>query len=154
MRDSLVHKNRSPRPAQVQNLLQMKLPPVKFKQQEQLDPSQVKPAEPQQALDSGRRTHGTTQCRHVQPPNANASTSYNDLITKPAVKSVPQVVKSPWSVIVESEYGAVLDALSAHCHPLSELKENGLYIRIARWIMPMQVNASGVIVSFSYGLWS
>ena len=87
-------------PAHTKNLLQVKLPPVKFKQQDQVE-------------------------------------------------------KLPWSVIVESEYGALLNTLSAHSHPLSELKRTAiLFICIAHWIMPMQGNASAVIVSFSCGLWS
>jgi hypothetical protein len=125
IRNSSAHKKPTQRPPQVQNLLQVKLPPIKLKQQKQPSPSRAKPAEPQQALDSGCRTHTTTQRKHGQPPNAIASSSCTPQITRPAVKTVPQDVKSRWSVIPESEYMGVLNALSAHCHSPSELKENG-----------------------------
>jgi hypothetical protein len=47
-------------------------------------------------------------------------------IAIPAVKTAPQGV--PWSVIVESEYASVFNALSAHCHSPNELKENGYIV--------------------------
>jgi hypothetical protein len=125
IRNSSAHKKPTQRPPQVQNLLLGKLQPIKLKQQEQSSSSRVKLPEAQQALDSGNRTDTTTQRKHGQPPNAIGSSSCTPQMTKSAVKAVPKAVKSRWSVIPESEYMAVLNALSAHCHPPTDLKENG-----------------------------
>lgn len=124
IRTSSAHKKPTQGPSQGQDLLQVKLPPIISKQQE-ATPSRVKLAEPQQALNSGCRIHTMTLRKHAQAPNAIASSSCTPQITKPAAKTVLQDAKSPWSVISESEYMAVLNALSAHCHSPGELEENG-----------------------------
>jgi hypothetical protein len=84
--------------------------------------SLVKPAKPQ-AL--GPRIHKTKH-EHGQPPSATISSSSTPQIAIPAVKTAPQGV--PYSVIVQSEYVSVLNALSAHCHTPMELEENGFII--------------------------
>lgn len=82
----------------------------------------VKPAKPQ-ALEPRTRT---TKYEYRQPPSAIISSPSTPQIAKPAVKTSPQGL--PWSVVVQSEYVAVLNALSAHCHTPMELKENGYII--------------------------
>jgi hypothetical protein len=84
--------------------------------------SLVKPAKPQAV---GSRIH-ITKREYGQPPSATISCSSTPQIAIPAVKTAPQGV--PWSVIVESEYVTVLNALSAHCHTPMELEENGFII--------------------------
>jgi hypothetical protein len=122
-RNSSAHKksNLTQGRPQIQTLPQVNLPPVKPKQRKQPSPRlapltyRTRPAESQQALDpnaiasSSHTPHTTTQSNTLQ-------------ITKPAFS---HDVEPRWSVIPESEYTAVLMALSAHCHSPGELKENG-----------------------------
>jgi hypothetical protein len=84
--------------------------------------SLVKPAKPQ-ALGP---LIPATKREHRQPPSAIISSSSTPQIAKPAVKTAPQGL--PWSVLVQSEHVAVLNALSAHCHTPTELKENDYII--------------------------
>lgn len=151
-RTSSAHKKPTQGPPQVQTLLQVNLLPVKPKRQKQPSPyrlppatHRVRPTEPQQALDfnfraprttsqhkqgqlpdtvasSSRTPRITTQHKHGQPPDTIASSSRTLQITKHAS---PHDMESRWSVISESEYTAVLNALSAHCHSPRELEENG-----------------------------
>jgi hypothetical protein len=126
IRNSSAHKKPTQRPSPVQDLQQLKLPPIIPKQREQATSSQVKPVKPEQALNAGSRIHTTTERKHRQPPNTIAFSCSTPQITKPALKTTaPQGAKSPWSVIPESEYTAVLNTLSAHCHSTEQLKENG-----------------------------
>lgn len=83
--------------------------------------SQVNPAEPPHFLTG-------TERKHAQPPNAIASSSSAPQITKSASKTVPLAAKSRWSVTPKSKSTAVLDALSAHCHPPSELEKNNFIV--------------------------
>ncbi len=62
-----------------------------------------------------------SQPRHQQPLNAAAS-SFNPLIT------TRQLGNSPWSVISETQYTAVLEALSTSCHSLKDLRENNYIV--------------------------
>jgi hypothetical protein len=129
IRDSPKHNEPTRRPSQVQDIPRVKLPPIMPKKQEQATPSLVKPAKPQQAVNAGYRINNATLQKHGQPPIAIASGSSTPKTTIPAVKTTPQSAISPWSVIANSEYMAVLKELSAHCHSLEELKENGYILR-------------------------
>jgi hypothetical protein len=82
----------------------------------------IKPAKPQ-AL--GHHIH-TTKREHGQLPGATIPGSSTPQITIPAVKTTPRDI--PWSVVMESEYDIVRNALSAHCHTPVELQENGFII--------------------------
>ncbi|KAM3067143.1 hypothetical protein ACMFMG_011697 [Clarireedia jacksonii] len=82
----------------------------------------IKPAKPQ-AL---RHHIQPTKREHGQLPSATISGSSTPQITIPAVKTISQDI--PWSMVMESEYGMVRNALSAHCHTPMELQENGFII--------------------------
>ncbi|KAI3320890.1 ribonuclease H-like domain-containing protein [Xylariaceae sp. AK1471] len=132
IRDSSAHNKPSQTPSQVQGprVPQVKLPPVMPKQQVQASRSRVKPVKPQQVLNARlTRIHTATERNHGQPPIAVASGSSTPQIMMPAVKATPQVAKSSWSVIAESEYMTVFDELSAHCHSPKELEDNNYIIR-------------------------
>jgi len=124
-RNSPAHRKPLRSASQAQDLSQVKIPPIILKQQEQAASSRVKPAKSQQALNAGFRIHTATELIYRQVPNAIASSSNIPQIANPAVKTASQSASSLWSVIQESGYMAVLNALSAHCHTLEELKENG-----------------------------
>ena len=128
LRSSSVHNRLIQRPHQGQNLPQVKPPRLKPNRQEQPGPSHFKQAEPQQKPQSSRQTHATAEHRSVAPPNAAASSHHPPHATKPAAKPVPQDVGPRWSMILESEYTAVIDALSENCHSLRELKENSYIV--------------------------
>lgn len=112
VRNSSAHKKPTPRPPQVQKPPQIKLQSIK--QQKQVVTTKVKPAKPQQ-----------TPNIHTLAQTITASSPMTPNIVMPIVETDLQVAKSPWSPIAESEYMAVLNKLSAHCHSPIELKENG-----------------------------
>ncbi|TGO47633.1 hypothetical protein BOTNAR_0514g00070 [Botryotinia narcissicola] len=112
VRNSSAHKKSTPRPPQVQKPLRIKL--LSIKQQKQVAPTKGKPAKPPQTLHI-----------HTLAQTIAASSPMTPNIIKPIIGADLQVAKSPWSAIAESEYMAVLNELSAHCHSPTELKENG-----------------------------
>lgn len=124
VQSSSVHKRPFQPPSQGQNLLQVKPPCIKPSRQEQPGSSHFKLAEPPQNPQSSRHTHTTAEHRPGAPQNAATSSRYPLHTISPTAKNVPQDVKPRWSVVSESEYTAVLNALSANCHSLGELEQN------------------------------
>jgi hypothetical protein len=120
-RHSSAHRKPPQAPSQAQDLTQ---PPQIPKKQKYATHSLVKAVKSLQVVDGGVRIHVSTKGKHGRPQNAIASSSSMHQTVKP-VETVPQASQSQWSVIPQSGYTKVLNALSEHCHSAKELKENG-----------------------------
>jgi hypothetical protein len=127
-RNSFAHKNPIQRPCQGQDLVPVKVRSAVHKHQDHATGPQNKPVETQQTFNAVPGLRTTGERRRQNLPNGIASSSTDPQTTNSTIKIASQGADTPWSVIPESKYVGVLNALARHCHSLEELQGNGYAI--------------------------